>query len=391
MNNPSRLPLILLYSALILLTGLFLYLLVPPRPLLSPLANITFTNPQPPSSNYLILGFLPYWNLKKLQSEAVDTITHLTYFTLHLNASGNLVKLETSISEDPGYTNYKRLLSSRQEEANPPPLLLTFMPYDQEALTSLLNSTTARTRAISTIKSLLLESGAAGLNIDFEPLGGVTPSQRNNFTLFIKDLRQELCLIQPCPLLSVSIYPSAASRPRLWDLSALSAWLDHFVVMTYDYHLPSNTTSGPNAPLRGAGELFEHDILTNLAEITNLVPSEQILLGIPFYGYEWSTDTNQKYPTSSSRGSVASLERIDSLIKDDTLELLWDRNSLTPYAIRRENDQIISQIYFESIDSIRLKLELVRSAHLGGIAIWALGYEGENPALWSTIDTLNRP
>jgi spore germination protein YaaH len=161
--------------------------------------------------------------------------------------------------------------------------------------------------------------------------------------------------------------------------------------MTYDYHLPGGLKAGPNSPLRGAGELFQHDILTNLAEITSLVPSHQILLGIPFYGYEWSTDSSEKYSPTQSRGSVASLERIESLIKENTLELLWDRNSLTPYAIRREEDKIVSQIYYESVDSIKLKLELVRSAGLGGIAIWALGYEGHNPALWQTISTLLEP
>jgi len=361
------------------------YLLLPPRPPLSPLSFPSLSSPAAPDRTYLILGFLPYWNLKKLSPASLTSITHLAYFTLHLTEDGEILKLVNRKEEDPGYTNYKRIIAN---ETNYPNLILTFMPEDQTALTSILNSPTTRSRAISSISSKLINSQAAGINIDFEPLGSLPPSLRNNFTLFIRDLNQTL----PSSIhLSISIYPSAASRVRIWNLSELTPLTDYFVVMTYDYHLPTDKKAGPNAPLRGAGDIFEHDILKNLAEISKLVPAEKILLGIPFYGYEWETTTSEKYISTTTRGSVASLERIQQLIDENTLELLWDRNSLTPYALRKEDGEIISQIYYESIDSIKLKLDLVKQAGLGGIAIWALGYEGENPLLWQTISSLNTP
>lgn len=379
--------LLLTFCALIFV--FIVYVFFPPRPPISPLSSL----PHQPSAishqTYVILGFLPYWNLKKFSPEAANSITHLAYFTLHLDSAGNLVKLDRPGEQDPGYTNYRRILES--EYSN---LVLTFMPYDQEALGDILSSHQTRLQAVSTITSRLKESGSVGVNIDFEPVGTVSPTLRDNFTLFISELSQSLA-IDPLrseashQSLSISIYPSAAARPRLWDLSALAPFTNHFVVMTYDYHLPGSLKSGPNSPLRGAGQLFEYDILTNLAEITKLVSPAQILLGIPFYGYEWTTDSGEKYSPTLERASVASLERIEELIKEQTLELLWDRNSLTPYAIRREEGEIISQIYYESVDSIRLKLDLVKQAGLGGIAIWALGYEGNNPSLWSTIRSLN--
>lgn len=376
-------------ASLFTLFAFFTYLLLPPKSPLSPLASFLLEPPPPPihDSTYTILGFLPYWNRTKLTRDALDSVTHLAYFTLHLKSTGELVTLERPGQEDPGYTNYRRLLNSLPS-SSPPPLLLTFMPYDQDALTAILNSHSTRRRAVNTITQKLQESQAAGLNIDFEPLGAVPPSLRDNFTLFIKELSQSLTNHYS---LSISIYPSAASRPRLWDLAKLAPHTDYFVVMTYDYHLPGGPKTGPNSPLRGAGELFEHDILTNLAELSRLVPSRKLLLGIPFYGYEWATDSTDKYTATESRAAVASLERIEELIKQNTLELLWDRNSLTPYAIRREEGEIISQIYYESVDSIKLKLELVKQAELGGIAIWALGYEGDNQALWHTIKSLNTP
>ncbi len=385
----------LIIACCTLITIFVIYLLLPPRSPLSPLSptetlnSLRHSNTQ--KSKYLIFGFLPYWNLRKLTPEAINSTTHLAYFTLHLGDNGQLVKLDRPNEEEPGYTNYKRILD--RDDLKPNNLILTFMPYDQDALVSLLNNSYSRKSAIKTITNLVQESRAVGINIDYEPLGDIPPSLKNNFTLFIKKLNQELSAIshKPQAILTISTYASVASHARIWDLSALSPLTDYFVIMTYDYHLPTDSKSGPNSPLRGAGNQFEHDILTNLAEITKLVDSRQILLGIPFYGYEWDTDTNIKYAPTNNRAAVASLERIQKLIDENTLELLWDRNSLTPYAIRREEGEIISQIYYESIDSIRLKLELVKSANLGGIAIWALGYEGDYPNLWSTINSLNTP
>ena len=338
-----------------------------------------------PPRKFIILGFAPYWNLKKLTGDSLSSITHFAYFNLHLNGDGGLYTKLNPREEDPGFTNYKRLVAGAVNRGTKP-LILTFMPESQSALAGLLTSPSSRARTIATVLTSLSESGASGVNIDFEPLGDTPPSVRDNFTLFIQELRSQLSINHKS--LSISVYASAAVKPRIWDLKALAPHTDYFVVMAYDYTMPGSDTSGPTAPLRGSGELFEHDIIKNIAEITKLVPSAKILLGIPFYGYQWDTTDSSKYSPVEAKGSVASLERIQQMLDDQTLSLLWDRNTLTPYGIASESGQI-SQIYFENETSIRLKLEFVKSAGLGGIAIWALGYEGNIPWLWPAIRSLN--
>ena len=151
--------------------------------------------------------------------------------------------------------------------------------------------------------------------------------------------------------------------------------------------MPGSSSAGPNSPLRGSGDLFEHDIIKNISELSKLIPSNKILLGIPFYGYQWNTVDATKYSPVESKGTTASLERIEEMIQDKTLELLWDRNTLTPYGIASSSGQI-SQIYFENATSMKLKLDFVKSANLGGIAIWALGYEGQDSWVWPIINSL---
>lgn len=360
----------------------------PPADLHSPLGTTLFPSSSLlESKQYIVLGFAPYWNLKKISDQSLESITHFAYFNLHLNGDGSLYTRVNRREEDPGYTNYKRLVSGSVNHGGKP-VILTFMPESQTALTESLANPSNRQKTINTIIKTVTESRAVGVNIDYEPLGDISPSVRNNFTLFIQELHASLASTSSS-LLTISTYASAATRPRIWDLSALSPYTNYFVIMTYDYTLPGSAIAGPTSPLRGAGDLFEHDIVKNIAEISALVPPSKILLGIPFYGYEWETVDGSKYSPVESRGSVASLERIEQMLAEKTLELVWDRNSLTPYGISSDSGKF-SQIYFENETSVRLKLDFVKSAGLGGIAIWALGYEGNTDWIWPTITQLHR-
>jgi len=365
--------------------ALYVTFFAPSPELYSPLSSATpQENRITGKQEYLILGFAPYWNLKKLSTESLTSITHFAYFHLLLNGDGTVYQKINRREEDPGFTNYKRLLSGTINTGSKP-LIITVMPESQTALTQSISSKSARDKTINTLINLVKESSAAGINIDYEPLGDISDSTKQNFTLFIKELRAQLSTTQ----LSISIYGSAGSKPRIWDLKALEPYTNYFVVMSYDYTMPSSSSAGPNSPLRGSGDLFEHDIIKNISEITKLVKSEKILLGIPFYGYEWDTVDGSKYSPVESKGVTASLERIEQMLNDKTLELVWDRNTLTPYGIASESGQI-SQIYFENAASMKLKLDFVKSSGLGGIAIWALGYEGQNSWVWPVINTLNK-
>lgn len=363
--------------------AIYVTFFAPTTELYSPLSSAKPTTYNLQPNNYVVLGFAPYWNLKKLSPESLTSITHFAYFHLLLNGDGSVYKKLNRREEEPGFTNYKRLLSGTINTGSKP-LIITVMPESQTALSQSISSKSARDKTINTLINLVKESNAAGINIDYEPLGDISQSTKDNFTLFIKELRAALSTTQ----LSISIYGSAGTKPRIWDLNALEPYTNYFVVMSYDYTMPGSSSAGPNSPLRGSGDLFEHDIIKNISEITKLVKSEKILLGIPFYGYQWDTVDDSKYSPVESKGLTASLERIEQMINDKTLELVWDRNTLTPYGIASSSGQI-SQIYFENAASMKLKLDFVKSARLGGIAIWALGYEGQDSWVWPVINTLN--
>ncbi len=360
---------------------LLIYFLIPSH---QPLHLIPKFQPPKPSittHSYFILGFLPYWNLDKLTPPALETLDNLAYFSLELKADGSVHKLKTPTEEIPNWTGFKKF---KQLQLSLPVTLVFTLP-NQNSLNSLLTNPQARRQAITQIVHYATTTpNLQGINLDFEPTSSISPSLRQNFTQFVIDLNQQLHSLHPTPKLSIDIYPTATNPTRLWDLKALSPYTDYFIIMAYDYHHRSNP-AGPNAPLVGSGSNYNEDILKNLAEITQLVQPSKLLLGIPFYGWEWTTHNSDKYSSATTK-SLASLSRINTLIDQKHLETHWDRNSLTPFIIYQDEHQT-KQIYFDNLYSIKLKLQLVKDAHLAGIAIWAIGYEGLNPELWHTISS----
>ena len=359
------------------------YLFLPPTVPASPFSHsATLQYGDTTKPNYVILGFLPYWNLKKISPTALASVTSIGYFSLRLDAQGNLVTHVNRREEEPGYTNFKHLVAG--SVVIPRPLTLTIAMTDNDALASLLASAVARNAAIQTIIDNAKSARAIGVNIDFEPSGSISQEMRDNFTVFMRELwvvskRQSNPLV-----LSVDIYSISATRARLWDIAGLAPSVDYLVIMAYDYFQPSSSQSGPVAPLRGAPALFNEDVTKNLAETLRYIEPGKVLLGLPFYGYSWPTEDGAKYGSPTGTGSLATLSFIEGSIADHSLSEQWDRDSLTPYAVATVSGHT-RQYYFENTTSLGLKLDLIKAAHLGGIAIWALGYEGDNSPLWSTI------
>ncbi len=363
--------------------GLVAFAFVPPQSPFYPRGS-TILGVATPSKSYQVIGFLPYWNLNKVTLDSLTHLTTLTYFALQLDSQGHLVTNINKRESEPGWNGFKKFTADPRFSSSSKTLSIQML--DNDAIDSLLAKSNSRQTAINTILDLINTYSLKGINIDFEPSGDISSSTRDNFTLFVKELKEQLPARQKNFLeLSVDIYPTLINKQRLWDLESLSSYLSYFVVMGYDYHYRGSDNSGPVAPLRGATEFFNDDLVTNLGEISRHVPPSKIVLGIPFYGYRWATTTNEKYSATIGRGITASLDDVGSIIAASPESVRWDRDSFTPYIVLEQNNKI-SQIYFENDLSIGLKLDLVTSSNYQGIAIWALGYEGNTHSLWETID-----
>lgn len=353
------------------------------------------------SPQYIVYGFVPYWNLTKtiVQPE----ITHLAYFSLPISEEGHLDGITSPVSDDPDADISSRRWRSAQldrvvNELRPnQKLTITLTQFDTEVIENFLGSTQAQDTFQADMKSFLETTTrpVSGVNVDIEYAGEASPELRQQYVEFIKRTRQTLDTYaksagkQPLQL-SMSVFASAASRHLLWDLPALTPYIDQTVVMAYDFHRPSSPVAGPVAPLFGAKNVWDNDVVLHLREFLEVMPAEKILLGVPFYGYEWET-TETENPRALSfpgTGGTASYGRVQQLLQDPEYFPItqgWDEEALSPYLVYfKDGRQHV--IYYEDAKSLGYKLELVTGLRLGGIAIWALGYEDGSRELWDAID-----
>ncbi|MDH5533393.1 MAG: glycosyl hydrolase family 18 protein [Candidatus Pacebacteria bacterium] len=362
-------------------------------PIVSPLttsSTFRFLRGTKSSEGKVVYGFLPYWNLKKVSPQ--PELTHLSYFGLTIGAGGELLT-RTSEGGEPGY--YKldsdELASiSAALKDNKQKLELTLIQFNADDIYAFINSKKSQEEFYTSVESVLLSYPFSGINIDIEYGGTVDEKLRTNFSQFIVDLKERLSEKYSHINLSVSVYASAAQGNSIWDIGPIGEAADYVVVMAYDFHRRSSVKAGPVAPLFGGKDLWDGDISNYLQSFIAVMPKEKILLGVPFYGYEWQTTSRDpRAHTFPDTGATASYERVQTLLEPETKEKLrveesWNEDALSPYVSYIEDGEIFV-VYYENSRSLSYKLDLVNQLDLGGIAIWALGYEGDSRELWETI------
>lgn len=340
-----------------------------------------------------VYGFLPYWNLKEVELE--PELTQLAYFGLTLGADGHVLTTTQNQTPEPGYQRLKsdRLLSLAQEleaqnKQNFGQFEIVLAQFDNETIKSLLNNVKSQENLLQSLDSILLAYPINGINLDLEYSGQVTPELRQQLTELVAAIDQHLDQKYDGVRLSLDLYAAAASKNMLWDVPALEPYLDRIIVMAYDFHRANSPQAGPVAPLFGGKTNWESDINQNLAEFARQVPPEKILLGVPFYGYQWQTTSRQaQAKTFPQSGQTVEFNEIqDILAKKDEyqVEQHWHQAALSPYLTYQQADKTYV-VHYENSRSLSYKLDYVNQLDLAGVAIWALGYEDGQRELWDVV------
>ncbi len=336
----------------------------------------------------VVYGFLPYWNLTKftLQPET----THLSYFSLGIGSDGSiLTKTDGQIEQGYAKLSGDDVLSYfTQEKKQGGRVDVTFTAFDPDDIAIFLSNPRSHQKFITSLDSILEAYPIDGVNIDIEYTGDVNEPIRKNLVNFMTELRTHLNQKKTPPQLSIDMFVSGATKYYIWDVPAIQKQVDYVIVMAYDFHRVSSPAAGPVAPLFGGKKLWDSDITQYLKDFVTAVPNQKILLGVPFYGYEWqTTSTDSQAATFPDTGSTATLQRVQDLLdqKDQyDVQEYWNEDALSPY-LSYKKDKETHIIYYENSRSISYKLDLVNQLNLGGIAIWSLGYEGNSRDLWDVI------
>ena len=100
--------------------------------------------------------------------------------------------------------------------------------------------------------------------------------------------------------------------------------------------------------------------------------AEKINMGVPFWGKQY----NATKINGAFTGDVADIRYYDiPKLIGNGWKYKWDSEALAPYLVSDDNSKILT---YDDPESIRLKSEYAIKRELGGLMIWALGYDVTN-------------
>jgi len=345
--------------------------------------TVLFTATPERKSGNEIVGFLPYWLASKAQSDYSSYITQLSYFSLTVDTDGHIQKLTSPVEAEPGWYalssgRMNTMLKTAQQHNIE--LSLTVFNGDADMIDQIVSDPVNNARNLaSDILPVMKEHGFTNLNLDIESTREASDDARSNFTLFAKELVTNVKKIGATA--TIDITGSDLIKHDLIDPKSIGAIFDHVLVMTYDYHYAGSLVTGPVAPLGGAGTVAEYDVTSAILKAKEVMPAQKIILGMPLYGYEWETIGNSiRSGTIPGTGITASTMRIQDLLAScATCSAKQDPDALESYVVYLDTDTgTYHQIFYPDQKATQVKVDFTKQENLGGIGMWALGYEGKD-------------
>jgi spore germination protein YaaH len=217
---------------------------------------------------------------------------------------------------------------------------------------------------VAGIVALVQQQHYAGIDIDYENLQA---RDRQAFTTFITQLAQ--ALHAKGKILSVALFAKAndagyAPRNVAQDYAAIGRAADQVRLMGYDYHW-ATSPPGPVAPVSWIAQVLRY--------AKTQIPAAKIILGIPFYGYDWS----------GGHGASVTWLQATRLAGRYHARLRYDADSQAPWFRYTDSSGHVHTVWFEDARSARAKFSVARSAGIGGVYLWMYG--NPDPATWPAL------
>jgi spore germination protein YaaH len=315
----------------------------------------------------VVYGWNPYWiSASQYNNYNYSLLSDLCYFSYEVNAStGGYSSIHNWTTS--GAVNNAQAAGCRVS------LCATLFSNHN----TFLGSASSRQNFISTMISLLQARNANGVNIDFEGMGS---SSSANFTQFMIDLCTQMHAAIPGS--KVSIAMPSVDWSNVFDEGTLNPYVDYFIIMGYDYHWGGGPNAGPVSPLYHGNYwstiCCDKSMAYYLAEG---VSPNKLCLGVPYYGYDWPTSSNAINSTTTASGTA--VVYYTTKANAQTYGQQWDNNSATPYYMYNSGGW--HQAWYDDETSLSAKYDKVNQINIGGIGIWALGYDDGYTACWDAI------
>jgi spore germination protein YaaH len=316
-----------------------------------------------------VFGYLPDWEYLTARNYLrYDLLTHIAAFDFEVSSSGNIT--------NPSYWPWTDVINTAHQ--NGVKVILTAVNFNADAIRNIMTNPTAKMNFFTQAVSLMQQYQLDGINVDFEGLhtadrGTVVNNFMADLNAFVKSA---------LPAAEVSFAAPPVNWSNHWILSGLAEACDYLFIMGYAFYGSFSSSTGPSSPLTGGSVNITNTVNVQYSSVVNSMP-HKLILGIPYYGLRWKTQTSQ--PQSTVISYIGST-RFKNDVTDVLLHgKLWSSTHQTPWYRYQQNNEWY-QVWFDDDSSISLKYDLAVSKNLKGVGMWALGYDGNRNELWNLIN-----
>ncbi len=257
---------------------------------------------------------------------------------------------------------------------------------------SAFNNADSINRFVTSLKALVDTYGIDGIDLDYEPVGGIPDVYVQSFMNLVAKMRQAM----PQVLISYTTGADQYGYIRLGQANwqKLSASVNYIQIMGYDIHgayETGNPYTNLHSPLFDAPSQYSDDnAITTLLGLG--VPSSKVILGMPFYGRGEggvnASGLGQKF-NQSFRGDLddakcsLTLGAWNVCTGMITYQALVDRGYKSqPVSVNGNMSGVFTYdssqkvfISYEDPSSVTVKSQYAINKKLGGVMFWALRHD----------------
>jgi hypothetical protein len=335
----------------------------PPAPAPPSLANAA------PLRAHEVFGFAPYWTLSQSGGFNVSGISTLAYFSIDVNADGSLDK------SGAGWDGYQSQdlanLVTRAHGAGDR-VVLTVNCFDQQSLDQVTSSPTAGSTLATALIAAIKAKNLDGVNLDFEGEGS---ADQVGLTRLVTQVSTAIHGVNPHYQVTMDTYASSAGDPSgFYNIPALAPAVDGFFVMEYQLNLQAGPS--PVSPLTST--MFSDK--TTIDQYAAAAPAAKVILGMPYFGIDWPTTNGTLTATASGPATDVTYGQVMA----SGHPVYWDATTDTAWTSYQVGNQW-HETFFEDPTSLYDAAQLADASNLGGMGVWALGMDGNDPNLLSAL------